>query len=468
METPQYNYLNKIVIVGNANVGKTEFINQWCKNNFVIKYTPTIGVEFASKLISYDNKVAKLQIWDTAGQERFRQIMRSYYRGAHLILLFVAANEPKEVKISQIREWLELIQLENSSAAKIALIESKMDLPNATLLSSSDLEPLKFQFAFHGSFSAIDNTYSEQINKSLRLVLPLINLELEVEPVENKQVPSASHELYANTKTNINILTEQQVSMLLTSLRNLLIHGPVNEQNKSYAILFGGEEYTLNENKTIKVPEHVISWINTIDIATPDTKKITLLQLYDDFIEVSRHKPIVRSSSTQIFYEKSLPGFIEHCVKKSDDNVMEYFVIRHALLNISTHRIATAINDICETLIEHLETGALKSKLKPYDVTFFGSKKHQLQDHVPQVSVAVPNHVASLLNYLINDPTSTLLKVLFALDFSIAMKFSICSSREATTQEFYNNLPTFIAKAISEKMRQLNEINDALHSSQTI
>jgi small GTP-binding protein len=468
METPQYNYINKIVIVGNANVGKTEFINQWCKKNFDKKYIPTIGVEFASKLISYDNKIAKLQIWDTAGQETLRQIIRSYYRGAHLILLFVAANESKEVKISQIRELLELIPFENRSAAKIALIESKIDLPNATLLSSSDLEPLNFQFAFHESFSAIDDTYSEQINKSLRLVLPLINPELVIESIENKQIPLASRELYANTKTNINILSDQHVNMLLTSLRNLLIHGPVNEQNKSYAILFGGKEYTLNENKTIKVPEHVISWINTIDIATPDTKKTTLLRLYDDLIEVSQQKSFLRSSSTKIFYEKSLPGFIEHCVKKSDDNVMEYFVIRHALLNISTHRIATAINDICETLIEHLETGALKSKLKPYDVTFFGSKKHQLQDHVPQVSIAVPNHVASLLNYLINDPTSTLLKVLFALDFSIAMKFSICSSREATTQEFYNNLPTFIAKTIFDKIRKLNEVNDTSHSSQTI
>ena len=43
----------------------------------------TIGVDFKIKTISIEGKKIKLQIWDTAGQERFRNITKSYYKGAY-------------------------------------------------------------------------------------------------------------------------------------------------------------------------------------------------------------------------------------------------------------------------------------------------------------------------------------------------------------------------------------------------
>ncbi len=42
----------------------------------------TVGVEFASKMITVENKIIKLQLWDTAGQERYKSVARTYYRGA--------------------------------------------------------------------------------------------------------------------------------------------------------------------------------------------------------------------------------------------------------------------------------------------------------------------------------------------------------------------------------------------------
>jgi len=86
-------YLIKLILTGDENVGKTSILKSLTEKVFTIDYIPTIGVEFAIHNIKFINnnneKIAKLQIWDTAGQKRFRSIVQSYYRGAHIILLVV-------------------------------------------------------------------------------------------------------------------------------------------------------------------------------------------------------------------------------------------------------------------------------------------------------------------------------------------------------------------------------------------
>lgn len=77
-----YEFLFKIVIIGDSGVGKTNILSRFTKNDFNLGCKPTIGVEFATKTIQVDGKNIKAQIWDTAGQERYRAITTSYYRGA--------------------------------------------------------------------------------------------------------------------------------------------------------------------------------------------------------------------------------------------------------------------------------------------------------------------------------------------------------------------------------------------------
>merc|ERR1712124_161801 len=77
-----YNYLFKFIIIGDSNVGKSSLMLQFTDNKFKSDNDPTIGVEFGSASIKYNEKQLKLQIWDTAGQESFRSITRSYFRGA--------------------------------------------------------------------------------------------------------------------------------------------------------------------------------------------------------------------------------------------------------------------------------------------------------------------------------------------------------------------------------------------------
>ena len=83
---PSYDYVFKLIIIGDSGVGKTSLLNRICNNSIIEENTPTIGVEFQSKIEMIDNgERVKCQMWDTAGQENFAPIIKTYYRGLSLI-----------------------------------------------------------------------------------------------------------------------------------------------------------------------------------------------------------------------------------------------------------------------------------------------------------------------------------------------------------------------------------------------
>ena len=124
--TNDYEYLFKILLVGNSNVGKSSlflrFVDEIWKENFV----PTIGVDFKIKSIKINNKIIKLQIWDTAGQERFKSILSSYYKGANGILLLYDITNLNSFK--SLSNWLIDIEKNSSKNVKKILIGNKCDL----------------------------------------------------------------------------------------------------------------------------------------------------------------------------------------------------------------------------------------------------------------------------------------------------------------------------------------------------
>ena len=88
-----YDYLVKMIIIGDSGVGKTNFLMQFCEGDFKGTYVATIGVDFKTKIIQVEDKKIKLQIWDTAGQERFRNITQTYYKGAAGIILMYSVTD---------------------------------------------------------------------------------------------------------------------------------------------------------------------------------------------------------------------------------------------------------------------------------------------------------------------------------------------------------------------------------------
>nr|CAN60629.1 hypothetical protein VITISV_018876 [Vitis vinifera] len=66
-----YDYLFKVVLIGDSGVGKSNLLSRFTRNEFSLESKSTIGVEFATRSLNVDGKVIKAQIWDTAGQERW-------------------------------------------------------------------------------------------------------------------------------------------------------------------------------------------------------------------------------------------------------------------------------------------------------------------------------------------------------------------------------------------------------------
>ena len=74
-----------------------------------------------------------MQIWDTAGQERFKNIIASYYRGAHGILLLYDVTDRESFK--NLSNWLiEIEKNANKNVLKV-LIGNKTDLEEKRIIS---------------------------------------------------------------------------------------------------------------------------------------------------------------------------------------------------------------------------------------------------------------------------------------------------------------------------------------------
>ncbi|UKJ88520.2 small GTPase [Theileria orientalis] len=134
-----YDYLFKIVLIGDSNVGKSNLLDRFVKGNFKLDSKSTIGVEFATKNVTLKNgKTAKAQIWDTAGQERYRAITSAYYRGARgAIVVYDIASKQSFYNVSR---WLTELNEYGDPNMIIALVGNKSDLTHLREVSSEDGE----------------------------------------------------------------------------------------------------------------------------------------------------------------------------------------------------------------------------------------------------------------------------------------------------------------------------------------
>jgi Ras-related protein Rab-1A len=123
---PEYDYLFKLIIIGDSGIGKSCLLNRFADNIYTDSYISTIGVDFKIRTLEIDGKVIKLQIWDTAGQERFRTITSSYYRGAHgIMLVFDITNLDS---FTNLNIWLNEVQNYAKEDVRKILIGTKSDL----------------------------------------------------------------------------------------------------------------------------------------------------------------------------------------------------------------------------------------------------------------------------------------------------------------------------------------------------
>ncbi|XP_064605545.1 ras-related protein Rab-43-like [Liolophura sinensis] len=153
-----FDFLFKIVLIGDAGVGKTCVVQRFKSGTYVEKHGSTIGVDFTMKTLTIDGKLVKLQIWDTAGQERFRTITQSYYRSANGVI--VAYDITKKMTFESLPRWLEDVKKYAGSNVVQLLVGNKKDLEEMREVNVADAHAFAQQQGMMDMLetSAKDNT----------------------------------------------------------------------------------------------------------------------------------------------------------------------------------------------------------------------------------------------------------------------------------------------------------------------
>lgn len=116
----------KMVLLGDAGVGKSSLAQRFVSNNFKPYCETTIGASFMSKMMTVEGKAIKCQIWDTAGQEKYHSLAPMYYRGAQAAILVYDITS--RASLGRLKEWASELQTQGPENIKLAVAGNKSDL----------------------------------------------------------------------------------------------------------------------------------------------------------------------------------------------------------------------------------------------------------------------------------------------------------------------------------------------------
>ncbi|CAO3600324.1 unnamed protein product [Absidia cylindrospora] len=159
----EYDYLFKLVLIGDSGVGKSNLLSRFTTNEFNLESKSTIGVEFATKNIEIEKHTIKAQIWDTSGQERYRAITGAYYRGAVGALLVYDITRKTSFQMSPIGNKLDLSETNRAVTTEEggALAEQEGFL----FMETSALDATNVENSFATVFNTIySNVPKKQVN----------------------------------------------------------------------------------------------------------------------------------------------------------------------------------------------------------------------------------------------------------------------------------------------------------------
>ncbi|KAI6214620.1 RAB-33 protein [Aphelenchoides besseyi] len=119
----------KVIIIGDAFVGKTCLSYRFCNHRFPAHTEATIGVDFRERTLAIENELIRVQLWDTAGQERYRQsIVAHYYRNVNAVVFVYDVNNV--ASFNSLPTWINECKKHNVSSDEVPhiLIGNKCDI----------------------------------------------------------------------------------------------------------------------------------------------------------------------------------------------------------------------------------------------------------------------------------------------------------------------------------------------------
>lgn len=127
----------KIVLIGDINVGKTSILSRFRYGSFESDYMPTLGIDFFSKNLFFEDKTIRLILWDTAGQERFRSLIPSYLKNADcIIIVFDITNKESFLSLNK---WLTDAKNNASENTIYVICGNKTDLKERRTVNENEI-----------------------------------------------------------------------------------------------------------------------------------------------------------------------------------------------------------------------------------------------------------------------------------------------------------------------------------------
>ncbi|XP_062975404.1 ras-related protein Rab-3D [Elgaria multicarinata webbii] len=177
-----FDYMFKLLIIGNSSVGKTSFLFRYADDSFTSAFVSTVGIDFKVKTVYRNEKRVKLQIWDTAGQERYRTITTAYYRGAMgFLLMYDISNQES---FNAVQDWATQIKTYSWDNAQVILVGNKCDLEDDRVIPTEDSKRLADELGFEFfEASAKDNINVKQVFERLvDIICEKMNESLDASP----------------------------------------------------------------------------------------------------------------------------------------------------------------------------------------------------------------------------------------------------------------------------------------------
>ncbi len=161
-----YDYTFKVIMIGDASVGKTSLTLRFISGFFLEDLKLTIGVDFYSKTTNFKDKKVKLQIWDFGGEERFRFLLSQYCKGANGA--FFLYDITKSITLDHLPDWTQNIR-EHAGDIPIMLIGSKKDLEEFRVVTREEgiLAAKKYNLT---SFVELSSKTGENVEKAFKVI----------------------------------------------------------------------------------------------------------------------------------------------------------------------------------------------------------------------------------------------------------------------------------------------------------
>ena len=171
MSHDAFDYLFKVVLVGDAEVGKTSLTTRFAYGTFTDGYISTLGVDFIVKSLPLNNYIVKLQAWDTAGQERYAGVRPIYYRGAKgALLVFDITMRQSFVNADK---WYDQIRKFSGNDVPIILVGNKIDLVDSRVISTDEVQAYAAQkgMPYFETSAKTDYAVNEVFQKLAEVIL---------------------------------------------------------------------------------------------------------------------------------------------------------------------------------------------------------------------------------------------------------------------------------------------------------